>query len=427
MATSKSIFAKINQGAFSAGILTSIIVISTSLTKVFERIVSPWDELYHLAYVQYLYNFVLPQRGDEILSWSKYAFSCFPVHPYGMTAAVPCGAEAPAQAFPELGRNVAAVWPPIYYALSSIWMRILGANPENALFIGRSFSSLVWGLGAGLFCYALIARNKLRRQSAVFLSLAIALLPLGLFQGLFVTPHSMSLLLTSLIYLSATSPAPLNSKRLIQLISLATGAILVIPHILPILVYFTAQLFLQNWSAIRDKSKFLLIYILSISIIPVITTIAWQRVQDSRRLDVETAVQPSSQFTFDQIPRALFTFLPHSIDGYQFINEWQHLISYVLSILLLVLIFKPLIEMNSSFLKKSESLLLLAISGAFGILEHIAFGIIIPPRYGLSLIFVAFLVATQGGVSIFIERTFKFIGVLVLVLALSGPVFAASV
>jgi hypothetical protein len=424
---SKSKFAKVNRGAFNAGILTSIAVICTSLTKIFDRIVSPWDELYHLAYVQYLYNFVLPQRGDEILSWSKYAFSCFPVHPYGMTTAVPCGAEAPAQAFPEMGRNVAAVWPPIYYALSSIWMRIFGVNPENALFIGRSFSSLVWGLGAGLFCYALITRNQLKSQAAVPLSLVIALLPLGLFQGLFVTPHSMSLLLASLLYLSATSPAPVNEKRLISFILMSTIAILVIPHILPIIVFFTAQIILKNWSVIRDKSSILLLYILSISIIPVIATITWQRFQDSRRLDIETAVQPSSQFTFDQIPRALFTFIPHSIDGYQFINVWQHLISYVLSILLLVLILKPLVETSSSILKKSESLILVGISGTFGILEHIAFGIIIPPRYGLSLIFVAFLVATQGGVSIFVERTFKFLALIALVLALSGPVFTSLV
>jgi hypothetical protein len=88
---------------------------------------------------------------------------------------------------------------------------------------------------------------------------------------------------------------------------------------------------------------------------------------------------------------------------------------------------KPLVETSSSILKKSESLILVGISGTFGILEHIAFGIIIPPRYGLSVIFVAFLVATQGGVSIFIERTFKFLALIALVLALSGPVFTSLV
>lgn len=426
MATSKSKLAKFNRPAFSSGIFTSIVVICTSLTKIFDRIVSPWDELYHLAYVQYMYNFKIPQPGDVILSWSKYAFSCFPVHPFGMTTSIACGAEAPPEAFPEVGRNVASGWPPIYYGLASLWLRMFGANPDNALFLARSFSAFIWALGAGLFSYALVSRNKLPWETAVSISLVLALFPMGLFQGNFVTPHSSLLILVSLIYLSATSPTLISSRGLIRNAILATISILTIPHILPILVFLTIRIFWIYWTENRGKTKVFIAYISAMVMLPFSTILLWPRFQASRKLDAGTPDQPTTAFSIDTLTTDLFTFIPHSIDGYQFMNQWQFLISYILSIFFLVLLFRSLVEMVSPLLSKLDSVLMFFISAVFGVIEHIQLQIIIPPRYGLSIIFISFLIFTQRGMSIFFHKAFKFLAFVGLMSVFINPIFGAS-
>jgi hypothetical protein len=415
-----------SQPAFVASFLTSLIVGFVCLSKIFKKLVSPWDELYHLAYVQYLYNFKIPQPGDEILSWSKYAFTCFPVHPFGFTTSLNCGAEGSAAAFPELGRNVASGWPPLYYTMSSIWMRFFSANDASSLFVARSFSAFAWSLGAGFFCYTLISRNRLPKEAAVSLSLLVAILPMGIFQSTFVTPNSMLLILVSIMYLSATSPNLISFKNLMQSILIFTLAILTIPHILPVIGFFTLRLLIHYWIGYKSKSKVLIFYIACTSLIPFAAFTLWAKFQGNRSIDVVTATQPISPFSWDQFSRYLFTFIPHSIDGYQFLNQWQFLISYVFSILLLALIFKPLVNSESPLKSKVDTLLLLALSCFFGVIEHFALAINIPPRYGLSLIFVTFLVITRDGISVPIERAFKSLALIGLVVALLSPVFGAS-
>jgi hypothetical protein len=415
-----------SQPGLISSLFTSIIVAFVCLTKIFQKIVSPWDELYHLAYVQYMYNFKIPQPGDELLSWSKYAFSCFPVHPFGFTTALNCGAEGPPEAFPELGRNVAAIWPPLHYGMSSIWMRVFGASDETSLFAARSFSAIAWSFGAGLFCYALISRNKLSKESAISISLLAAIFPMGIFQSVFVTPYCLALGLVSILYLFATSPKLMSTRGLVNLVIVATLSILTIPHILPVIFFFTLRILFQYWDKNVAKSRVTFFTITCTTTVPVAAITFWQNFQESRRLPVDTAIQPSTPFSLDQIPRSLFTFIPHSIDGYQFLNHWQFLISYILSIIFLALVFKPLVEQVSPRSNKVDTFLLLTISCIFGVIEHMAFGIIIPPRYGLPIIFVSFLVITRSGISITIEWAVKILALVGLMSALLSPVFGAS-
>jgi hypothetical protein len=407
-------------------LFTSLVVGFVCLTKIFQKLVSPWDELYHLAYVQYMYNFKIPQPGDELLSWSKYAFSCFPVHPFGFTTTLNCGAGGSPDAFPELGRNVAAIWPPLHYAMSSIWMRIFGTSDESSLFTARSFSAFAWSIGAGLFCYALISRNKLSKETAIAISLLVAIFPMGIFQSVFVTPYCLALVLVSTLYLFATSPQLMSGRGLVKVIAVSTLSILTIPHILPVILIFTLRILYGYWTENKVKSKVMLFRIICTSFVPVAAIAFWQIFQESRRLEFETAIQPSTPFSIDQIPRGLFTFIPHSIDGYQFMNQWQFLISYVLSIFFLALIFKPIVEHVSSTSNKVDTLLLVIMSCVFGVIEHIAFGIIIPPRYGLPIIFVSFLIITRSGISVTFEKVIKILALVGLLSAALGPVFGAS-
>jgi hypothetical protein len=409
-----------------ASFFTSLIVGFVCLSKIFKKLISPWDELYHLAYVQYIYNFKIPQPGDELLSWSKYAFTCFPVHPFGFTTSLNCGAEGSAAAFPELGRNVASGWPPLYYTMSSIWMRFFSPDDANSLFVARSFSAFAWSIGAGLFCYALISRNKLPKEGAVALSLSVAILPMGIFQSVFVTPHSMLLILISVMYLSATSPNLISFKKLIQTILICTFSILTIPHSLPVIVFITLRILIHYWTEYKSKSKVIIFYIACTSLIPFSAYTLWTKFQGGRSIDVATAAQPTSPASWKQIPEYLFTFIPHSIDGYQFLNQWQFLISYVLSIFFLALLFKPLVDSRSPLAHKIDTLMLLSLSCIFAVIEHFALAINIPPRYGLSLILLAFLVITHNGISVFVGKSFKSLALIALVAALLGPVFGAS-
>ena len=415
-----------SQPGYLPGFITAITVGIVCVTKILKKVVSPWDELYHLAYVQYMYNFNIPQPGNELLSWSKYAFTCFPVHPYGFTTALSCGTDGPPEAFPAAGRNVAAIWPPIYYALTSTWMRLFGTNDETALFIARSFSTFVWSIGAGLFCYTLIARNKLNKETAVAISLLVAILPMGIFQSVFVTPYSLMLILVSGLYLIATSKYSMSFKGLNHIVVFATISLLAIPHIFPVVFFLTLRMLFKYWVENEKRSKVFIFFILCTSIIPFDVIALWQKIQESRQLEVVMPIPPLNPFTLDQLPRALFTFIPHSIDGYQFMDRWQSLISYILSILFLVLLLKPLMGSTSPTSAKLDAFLLLSISCVFGVLYQVAFGFTIPPRYGLPLIFVSFFIITRGGISVILERTFKSLALLGLLATLLGPVFNVS-
>ena len=107
-------------------------------------------------------------------------------------------------------------------------------------------------------------------------------------------------------------------------------------------------------------------------------------------------------------------------------NQWQFLISYVLSIFFLALIFRPLVEMVSPLISKVESVLMLFIAAAFGVIEHIQLQIVIPPRYGLSIILVSFLVFTQRGMSIFFRKSFKFLALIGLMSVFINPIFGGN-
>jgi hypothetical protein len=408
-----------------APFFVSLGVFLVLLTKLYEKLISPWDEIYHLGYIQYLYNFSLPKMGDQILEWSKYAFSCYPVHSYGMTTSVSCGAQASSDVFPELGRNVAANWPPLYYWLSSIWMRVFGANQENALFIGRSFSAFIWSIGAGVFCYALISRNKLPKKTAVSLAIVLALLPMGLFQGVFVTPHSMLLVLVSTIYLFATSPRLMTIRGLSSLILVATLSVLAVPHILPALFFITLRTFSSFYFDRLKTPKYHVVFIFSITFIPFLAVTIWEKFQEFRELDVEIAVQPSSQFTLNQIPRAIFTFIPHSIDGYQFLNEAQFFVSYVMGIVLFILIFRSLVDPATPLSGRLDSIFILSVSVVSSIAAHILRDIVIPPRYGISIVLLAFLISTQFRFSKLLHQFFVFFAFICVLSALASPVFGA--
>jgi hypothetical protein len=250
---------------------------------------------------------------------------------------------------------------------------------------------------------------------------------MGLFQGVFVTPHSMLLVLVSTIYLFATSPRLMTSRGLLNLVLISTVSTLAVPHLLPVLLFLTLRILWNFYIDEAKKPRIYITYIFSITVIPFLAVTLWEKFQEFRELDVEIAVQPSSQLTINQIPRAIFTFIPHSIDGYQFLNGSQFFVSYVLGIVLFLLIFRSIAEMAGPITTRLDSILILLVSAVSGVAAHILRDIAIPPRYGISIVLLAFLISTQSRMSSFFHQFFRYFAIIGVVSALAFPIFGAGV
>jgi len=160
---------------------------------------SQWDEMYHLSYVQYASQGVVPAYGFSLNDWGKTAFSCYPVSLIGITTPVPCGEIGPGASYPTGGTNTAAGWPPIYYFLTALLMapvKLLFGVTDN-LFAARYATGLIWA--AGTASLSLLVRIK---SKSLVLGLTFSLLAtsLSLFgqSASFVSPHSAVPLLLAL-------------------------------------------------------------------------------------------------------------------------------------------------------------------------------------------------------------------------------------
>jgi hypothetical protein len=422
---SSSYARKGNEKFLSAPIFVSLSVFIVLLTKVFEKVISPWDEIYHLAYVQYMYNFSFPRLGDEILNWSKYAFSCYPVHFYGMTTTVPCGSDGPAQLYPASGTNTASLWPPIYYFLSSTWVRLFNSNIETALFTARVFSAFIWSMGCGLLCFVLIKRNKFSPIAAASLITIVGVLPMGIFQGAFVTPYAAAPILVAMNYWLFTSNFQFSSLSYFKLGVFSIVSILTIPQMIAVTIFFTLKRLLEMRAknyAIRVQD-----YVLSFSVIALsfLATLIWVRIQDLRSLSPSIEVYLSSSLTANDVFNYLFLFIPHSIDGYQFLNPSQTSLSYFFSLVFIAMLLKPLLIPDSSLTSRIKVSLLVFISSSFAIFQYFVLKYPIPSRYGIPIILAAVALTTEFGISKVWSKVLSSLAIAAMVLAIANPVFGS--
>ncbi len=105
-------------------IVVLVVVAIPLLIRTRESQIAPWDELYHLSYVQYVYEGSIPKPGDALNTWSREVFSCRPVYPFGVMTFVPCGEIGEPLNYPEGGTNTAGYWPPIYYGVVALLVRL---------------------------------------------------------------------------------------------------------------------------------------------------------------------------------------------------------------------------------------------------------------------------------------------------------------
>jgi hypothetical protein len=179
--------------ALLAGVITFLVVFAASASRVTTEFVSPYDEGYHLSYVEYAFGGTVPRVGDQLSRWGEDAYACHLVPPYGVVAAVPCGVDGPSSAYPERGLNTAAGWPPTYYFVVAALMRpVLWLTDAEPLTAARLVSAGIWAFGAGLLGGLAGWRSRAVGQGAA-IGIVCGTAPTTYALASYVTPHAAAL------------------------------------------------------------------------------------------------------------------------------------------------------------------------------------------------------------------------------------------
>ena len=182
-------------------------------------------------------------------TWSREAFSCHPVFPYGNVTGVPCGEVSVPSDYPEGGTNTAAGWPPLYYVYAALVVRLLGVLGVEPLYAARLASCLLWALGAAAIVL-LAAKFGAHVSAAASAGLLAGEIPVAAVLGAFVTPHSAQLLLSVILCWTVLHlmqcEDPLSRQEILAGLSLPAIAVLVVPHAL-VAVTITYIALFSHW------------------------------------------------------------------------------------------------------------------------------------------------------------------------------------
>jgi hypothetical protein len=219
----------------AVSLAVGVLVGALQLERASSGTISPYDEGYHLSYVQYVGQGHLPHIGDPLNTWSREAFSCHPVFPFGDVTSVPCGEIAAPGEYPEGGTNTAAGWPPPYYAYAAVVTRFLALVGVEPLYGARTASALLWAAGAAAL--VLVARRfGGNLAAAASAGLVAGAIPAANTLGAFVTPHSAQLLLSVVIGATVLQlmrrEAAVGRADVLAGVAVPPLAVMVVPHAL---------------------------------------------------------------------------------------------------------------------------------------------------------------------------------------------------
>lgn len=261
---------------------------------------SAWDEHSHLSYIQYMFEFKIPAPGNGMEEWAKLAFSCYPHHLYGIMTSAPCGEIWPGNAYPTGGTNTAEGWPPVYYFLTSLLMRIPFAFNENPLISARYATSMIWTLGIVVLSSWML-RQRIGRVSILSSLIILSALPISGYYSSFVSPYSTTPLLAGVGLILHDKFRTESNKGIVK-VSIFFALYTIIasltnPHfILGILIIAFAILLGLNYESQRLKEN--VSKVISLSAYPIAsmaTFKAWTIFQNNRIVpwpdDVNVSVQ----------------------------------------------------------------------------------------------------------------------------------------
>lgn len=298
--------------------LSFSIALLVTVFRAYTPFTSPFDEHTHLSYVQYAFQWIIPADGYPMNTWAKQAFSCHPHALFGKMTEIPCGQIGPGKFYPTGGTNTSQAWPPIYFFLVAIFMRIPLLWEADPLFSARLVTAFFWALGTTFIGFQIW---KMTKNTMLGLTVVIALvaLPTFFYYTSNVSPHSLNpLLIGSALFISNKAFAQyekfrnktpiaftqavfesLKNKWIYAFIPMGIVFSLTIPQSLSILGLFYLYLMIRIWSSKRrtsiklaNSSSLTAIVLLSIFIFTQLYLL-WKWQVSARAIPISTEVDPS--------------------------------------------------------------------------------------------------------------------------------------
>jgi len=382
-----------------------VLSFSTLFSKIDNDHISPYDEMYHLSYVQHVYEGRIPKTGDEMNTWSKTAFSCRPVFPYGMTTGVPCGEIGDAREYPEGSTNTAAIWPPGYYIFVAALLKLFFFFGDDPVYLARLATTFLWSLGTTTIAYAALRRNN--SISTLFSSgVLLCSLPFAYIHGAFVTPHSTTPLLVGiglLLYGNVHKENWSQSKTVAIFGIFAFIAVMTQPHFLPVIAVLVVGLmrFFHEPSktfsfTIKSKELRTFFFLSTIPTVGFLTYQFWDFIQTRRftgwaaGLDVAATQQPNNPpMDLILINDLLWRFFPESISRYSYLGQYENIWTKASVFLLIGTIGSLIFNNYKKFALAEIAIALLVFSQLYSLYLELVIPVAITPRYGIGFAILA--------------------------------------
>ena len=391
------------------------------LRRAFSSDISPFDEGYHLSYVQYMHDWAFPRQGDPMGSWSEQMYACNRTHPFGQVTAVPCGVDGPSIAYPEGGQNTAAGWPPLYFLITAQIIRPLMAVGLEPVLAGRSASALIWVLGCVALSALVIATcgSHLLGMSAGILAAA---LPATWALSSYVTPHSTVMVVgVAALFLLLWCT---RSERPVWQIAAAAGVLgvlsgLTLPHAIVALGAVSVAAVVLAYSIAEQRTR-LVALALALSGSSGAIYVLWIVIVELRAIGPR-ATQPVTppEGLIPAIRDNWSLFWPRGLAEVQFLGGGDTQFAVLISYASIALVGYWLLS-NEATMQRGVALGVLVAAPILSVAFAILLDFVVPFRYGASLYpLILFLLALESP-----SRTVR--GVVVALSAVSAAVAFSS-
>jgi hypothetical protein len=298
--------------------------------------------------------------------------------------------------YPEGGTNTSGGWPPVYYAVVTLFVRVLGVLGMDPLPAARLGSAALWAVGCALL--VLVARRYgVPRVPAVTGGLVAAALPVANVLGAFVTPYAAQILVTAALCWLAlsliTTPDP--SRRLwLTVVLVPALAVLTVPHAVVGVLIATVAVLIANrdW---RIRVNHPVVAACTSSAVAAAAYVAWSELSARRTIPFGHGLDAQAQSQLPdptlggvtEVLRQWFLFWPNSVAGDALgYDPWQVFVATGATYLAVGAVAAVLLRPNRDRLAPPLALALLVVAPLAAWGSDAYFDFTVPLRYGSSVI-----------------------------------------